>query len=99
MTHEPTISTQCAGYADLWAAHRDNMRPVTPADVWGLREDRDFQPPSRAHIKRLQRVRPMVTRAEFYPHDANGDRVRCNQRARRAAAIADLCRDADRINR
>ncbi len=51
---------QCEQYAPFWEAHRDNWKPSTPADVWGLREDREFEPPSRAHVKRIERVRPVV---------------------------------------
>lgn len=58
---------QCDQYEPFWAAHRDNWKPCTPADVWGLREDRTFQPPSKAHLKRLTRVRPVVVVARPRP--------------------------------
>lgn len=56
--------TQAESYADLWAQHRDHAGPVKADDVFALRDDRDFQAPSRAHLKRIERPRPMVTLAE-----------------------------------
>lgn len=53
--------TQAESYADLWAAHRDRAGPLTPDDVYGLADDRHFQPPSKAHAKRLARLRPYTT--------------------------------------
>jgi hypothetical protein len=92
--------TQAESYADLWAAHRDQARPVTPADVWGLREDRHFQPPSKAHLKRLARIRPVVVVAKAKPPSAPDPVVlRHNQAvtasmAVRAAARAAATREA-----
>jgi hypothetical protein len=55
--------TQAESYADLWGQHRDYAGPVKADDVFALRDDRDFQPPSRAHIKRIERARPEITLA------------------------------------
>jgi len=94
------IATQCSGYADFWEAHRDRAGPLTPADVWGLREDREFQPPSRGHLRRLRRFRPEVFPAEPLREvgiDTNGARHNVNQRIQQGRAVADLCAAADRI--
>jgi hypothetical protein len=56
--------TQAESFEPFWRAHRDNWRACTPADVWGLREDRTFEPPSKAHTRRLTRTRPVVTAAK-----------------------------------
>lgn len=55
--------TQAESYADSWAQHRDYAGPVKADDVFALRDDRDFQAPSRAHVKRIQRERPEITLA------------------------------------
>ena len=52
---------QSEQFHEQWAYLRDNARPVVPDDVFDLRAVREFQPPSKAHVKRLERVRPTVT--------------------------------------
>lgn len=50
-------------FHETFAYLRDNARAVRPDDVYALREAREFQAPSRAHIKRLQRERLAVSPA------------------------------------
>lgn len=82
--------TQAESYADLWAAHRDRAGPLTPDDVWGLREDRHFQPPSKGHLKRLARVRPVVTPLVARPEPDHSRRREIN----RALAAASVVHEA-----
>lgn len=56
------ISTQCANWAPTWAYLRDHAKPVVPDDVGQLAEVREQKAPSKAHIKRLTRVRPLVVK-------------------------------------
>ena len=51
-------------FHEAWAQVRDYARPVLPDDVYFLDEARADAPPSRAHVKRLQRVRPEITAAQ-----------------------------------
>lgn len=83
--------TQAEQYEPFWRAHRDSWKPVTPADVWGLREDRTFQPPSKGHLKRLARMRPIVTPAEKRQRDADGARAAVNQRAAAGKRVLAAC--------
>lgn len=47
-------------FHEVWAYLRDNAKPVQPHDVYDLRVVREQEPPSKAHIKRLTRERPVV---------------------------------------
>ena len=87
--------TQAESYADLWAAHRDQVRPLSPADAWKLREDREFQPPSRAHVRRIQRSHEPASMVATPTGPAA--RLAANARAKRAAAIADAVAAANRV--
>lgn len=71
--------TQAESYADLWEHHRDRAGPVKADDVFALRDDRTFQPPSRGHLKRLQRVRPEVTPIIPRPALDNSRRAEVNR--------------------
>lgn len=82
--------TQCEAYEPFWRKHRDDWRPCTPDDVHGLREDRTFQPPSKAHLKRLARPRPVVTPAVARPAPDHSRRREINQ----AHAAARVVREA-----
>lgn len=59
--------SQSEQFHEAWAYLRDNAKPVEPHDVWDLRVVREQLPPSKAHIKRLQRARPVVTIARRKP--------------------------------
>ena len=61
------MKTQCSNWAEPWAHLRDNAKPIAPRDVDELAEVRVMVPPSKAHIKRLQRVRPVVVVARAKP--------------------------------
>lgn len=63
-------------FHESFAYIRDNARAVRPDDVYALAEAREFAPPSRAHIKRIERVRPTVTKAEPKVVSDLGDRRR-----------------------
>jgi len=82
--------TQAESYADLWTQHRDYWKPCTPDDIHGLREDREFEPPSRAHRKRLARDRPEVTVARPAPPVDQSARLRINQASAHGARIKAL---------
>lgn len=82
--------TQAESYADFWVAHRDRAGPLSPADVWGLREDREFVAPSKAHVKRLTRVRPVVTRADAKVPDVSA-RQSLAQRVRAGRQVLEAC--------
>lgn len=82
--------TQAEQYEPFWRQHRDYWKPCTPDDVHGLAEDRTFQPPSRAHLKRLTRERPEVTVARPRPPIDNSRRREINQ----AHAAARVVREA-----
>ena len=71
-------------FHETFAYLRDNARAVRPDDVYALREAREFQAPSRAHIKRIERVRPMVLVATPKPVSDVTRRIELNQ----AVAIA-----------
>lgn len=60
------ISTQCANWAPTWAHLRDHAKPVVPDDVGQLAEVREQTPPSKAHVKRLTRLRPVVGRVQKF---------------------------------
>lgn len=77
--------TQAESYEPFWRAHRDNWKPCTPDDVHGLAEDRTFTPPSKAHLKRIARFRPVVTAPDIRPVLDNSRRREINQ-ARAASA-------------
>lgn len=81
---------QCDQYAPYWEKHRDDWKPSTPADIWGLREDREFTAPSRAHIKRLERVRPEVVVARPIVRDTTA-RADLNRRIRAADDVLIAC--------
>lgn len=71
--------TQAESYEPFWRQHRDYWRACTPDDVHGLIEDRTFVPPSKAHIKRIQRPRPLVTLAHPTTAPDRSARVLHNQ--------------------
>ena len=83
--------TQCEQYEPFWRKHRDDWRPCTPADVWGLREDREFQPPSRGHLKRLLRPRPTVTPAAPARNEPDPVRLDLNARIKRSREVLAAC--------
>lgn len=82
--------TQAESYADFWSQHRDYAGPVKCDDVFALREDREYTPPSKAHLKRLARVRPEVTPAKVSPTPDHSRRREINQAAAHGSAIAAL---------
>lgn len=85
--------TQAEQYEPFWRQHRDYWKPCTPDDVHGLAEDRTFQPPSRAHLKRLaraQREQEYVGVARPRPPIDNSRRREINQ----AHAAARVVREA-----
>lgn len=71
-------------FHETWAYLRDHAKPIRPDDVADLRAVREFQPPSRAHIKRIERVRPFVLVATPKPVSDVTRRIELNQ----AVAIA-----------
>ena len=79
--------TQAESYEPFWRAHRDNWKPCTPDDVHGLAEDRTFTPPSKGHIKRIRRFRPVVTPCEPRPVLDNSRRREINQAHVHAAGV------------
>lgn len=84
------ISTQCANWAPTWAHLRDNAKPVVPDDVGQLAEVREMLPPSKAHVKRLTRVRPVVVKAQRFVEagsDPAGGRAAHNAVTSRAMAM------------
>lgn len=54
------IKTQCSNWAEPWAQLRDHAKPVVPRDVDELAMVREMTAPSKGHVKRLTRVRPVV---------------------------------------
>lgn len=84
------ISTQCANWAPTWAHLRDHAKPVVPDDVGQLAEVREQTPPSKAHVKRLTRLRPVVGRVQKFLEvgdDPRGSRLTHNQVINRANAM------------
>lgn len=82
--------TQAESYADLWTQHRDYAGPVKCDDVFALREDREYTPPSKAHLKRLTKSRPEVSPATVSPKPDHSRRREINQAAAHGARIAAL---------
>jgi hypothetical protein len=55
----------------VWPWMRDHARPTTPYAREQLEKCRTYEAPSKAHIKRIKRDRPMVLRArKTVPCDA-----------------------------
>ena len=77
-------------FHETWAYLRDHAKPIVPDDVHDLREVRTFQPPSRAHLKRVARPRPLVTPAVPRPEPDHSRRREINQ----AHAAARVVREA-----
>lgn len=69
------MKTQCENWAAPWAHLRDHAKPIAPRDVDELREVREMLPPSKAHIKRLQRERPVVVVAKPKVSRPDGQRL------------------------
>lgn len=74
-------------FHEQWEVVRDKARPVVPDDVYFLAEARRDMPPSKAHVKRLLRVRPEVTPATARPAPDHSRRREINQ-AHAAARVA-----------
>lgn len=84
------ISTQCANWAPTWAHIRDYGKPVVPDDVGQLAEVRAMVPPSKAHVKRLTRLRPAVVKPQHFAEvgaDPGGARAAHNAVVARANAM------------
>lgn len=85
------IATQCSHWAPTWAYLRDNAKPIVPDDVAQLREVREMMPPSKAHVKRLQRQRALVVKAHKVHEtgdDHGGGRARLNEARKYGAMVA-----------
>lgn len=51
-------------WEDVWPFLRDHARPTTPYAAEQLAKCRTYAPPSKAHIKRLKRERPLVLKVQ-----------------------------------
>lgn len=84
---------------EVWPHIRDNAKPINEADAWRLLEARTYCPPSKAHIKRLQRFREtFARRGPQRPVDTSA-RAHHNDLAamgREALAVADRARLVER---
>lgn len=89
--------TQAEQYEPFWRKHRDDWRPCTPDDIHGLAEDRTFTPPSRAHLKRLARVRPEITPAVARPAPDHSRRREINQAHAASARVREAIARAKRL--
>ncbi len=47
---------------EVWPFMRDNAKPLTQLDAYYLSQCRAYTPPSKAHVKRLLKLRPKVSR-------------------------------------
>lgn len=83
---------QSEQFHEQWAYLRDHAKPIVPDDVYDLRAVREFQPPSRAHVKRIQRVRPVVVVARPRPDVLTADRLAHNEAATLGLAVSRLVR-------
>lgn len=66
MAHDCSELTPVRVY-EVWPHMRDNAKPLSENDAWKLLEARTYCPPSKAHVKRLKRPRPLLSRARPAP--------------------------------
>jgi hypothetical protein len=78
---------QSEQFHEQWAYLRDHAKPIVPDDVFDLRAVREFQPPSKAHLKRIARERPAVTPLRDRPKLSDGQRERINSALRYGHAV------------
>lgn len=85
---------------EVWPYMRDNAKPVTPLDAYYLAQCRTYCPPSKAHVKRLLKLRPQITKArpkiqiDQYPKLAHNDAARMGREARavnQRAVLVERC--------
>lgn len=79
---------QSEQFHEVWAYLRDHAKPVVPDDVGQLAEVREQKPPSRAHVKRIKRVRPAVVAPQKFllvGDDPAGLRAKHNAVVKRAS--------------
>src|SRR5690349_19816060 len=84
---------------EVWPHIRDNAKPRSEDDAWKLLEARTYCPPSKAHIKRLQKFRETFTRRGPQAAPDTSARKHINELAkmgREALAVADCARIIER---
>lgn len=91
--------SQSEQFGEAWAYVRDHARPVIQDDVYFLDGARADMPPSKAHVRRLKRLRPEVVPDQPRGTASHERRLHINQAAAYGRGIADLLGVRDCIKR